>query len=287
VSGQAHERNPHTPNANAPAEADRAAASDELEPIWAQRIRRARETTAALERISQEATPAIAALHELHASHLREAGDEKTAVRADARAERTKQLPAAQFDPPSRPELSLTLAAANNRPGLGASKNASPRKASRGEAGEATQVQRAVAGTQRAAAALQRAVEGSQRANAYEARAPAARERSAAARRRLQSAKGRSTASKLRSPTGERRSRTGWSQRIADERDRIADEREQINSVAGTCPARRCSRRSAAPRRSFRRTRAGPSARGLQASRRRPLLERLQAARAPVRPRAA
>jgi hypothetical protein len=62
---------------------------------------------------------------------------------------------------------------------------------------------------------------------------------------------------------------------------------EACSSQFGRRYAGRCSRGSAVPRRSFRRTRGGPSARALQASRRRPLRGRLQAARAAVRPRAA
>jgi hypothetical protein len=52
-----------------------------------QRIERARETQAALERVRAQPSPAnTAALHRLHAQHLREDGDLAAAAEAEARA---------------------------------------------------------------------------------------------------------------------------------------------------------------------------------------------------------
>jgi len=63
----------------------------ELERIAEQRIRHANETLAALDLISRERSAGnIAALHELHARHMRELGDEAAAARALERAERTR-----------------------------------------------------------------------------------------------------------------------------------------------------------------------------------------------------
>jgi len=69
------------------------ALDDEVEPIEQQRIRRARETMAALDRIFREhSAGSVVALHELHARHLRELGDEPGAMRAEKRARRAKEL---------------------------------------------------------------------------------------------------------------------------------------------------------------------------------------------------
>jgi hypothetical protein len=76
----------------------------ELEWITSLRIQHARETLAALERLSREQSAEnIVALHELHALHLRERGDEEGAVRAEKRAERTRQLSLSplRLSPPS------------------------------------------------------------------------------------------------------------------------------------------------------------------------------------------
>lgn len=63
----------------------------------ARRIRQARETQDALARIeSDRSSENIAALHRLHARHLRENGDPAGATQADARAERAE----AQVAPP-------------------------------------------------------------------------------------------------------------------------------------------------------------------------------------------
>ena len=57
------------------------------------RIQRARETLAVLDRLFRErSAESIAALHELHASHLRELGDESGAARAEQRAAHTRAL---------------------------------------------------------------------------------------------------------------------------------------------------------------------------------------------------
>jgi len=56
------------------------------------RIARARETHAALEEIRASPNPEnIAALHRLHAKHLREDGDHDRATKADARAKRAEE----------------------------------------------------------------------------------------------------------------------------------------------------------------------------------------------------
>jgi hypothetical protein len=59
----------------------------EVERITKARIQRARETLAALDRVLGERTAeSVAALHEIHARHLRELGDEDGAERAHERA---------------------------------------------------------------------------------------------------------------------------------------------------------------------------------------------------------
>jgi hypothetical protein len=61
--------------------------------IVRQRIRQSGETLDALDRISREPSPEnIVALHELHARHMHELGDEEAAVRALERAERARRL---------------------------------------------------------------------------------------------------------------------------------------------------------------------------------------------------
>jgi hypothetical protein len=55
------------------------------------RIARARETQAMLARVRADPSPAnVAALHRLHADHLREDGDHGGAERAESRAERAR-----------------------------------------------------------------------------------------------------------------------------------------------------------------------------------------------------
>lgn len=55
------------------------------------RIRRARETLAILDQLLREPNAQnVAALHELHARHLREQGDDEGAARADERAARAR-----------------------------------------------------------------------------------------------------------------------------------------------------------------------------------------------------
>ena len=58
------------------------------------RIRQARETLAAIDRISGQppSVENVIALHELHARHLRELGDEEGAARADERADHARAL---------------------------------------------------------------------------------------------------------------------------------------------------------------------------------------------------
>jgi hypothetical protein len=66
----------------------------DVERISGLRMRHAQETVAALRRLSGERSAAnIAALHELHARHLRELGDQDGAARAERRALRVRQLP--------------------------------------------------------------------------------------------------------------------------------------------------------------------------------------------------
>jgi hypothetical protein len=165
------------------------------ERIPDRRIRHARETNDALGRIWREPTAAnVAALHELHAAHLRELGDEPGAARADERAGRARQNAAAAV--PVGHE-------------------------------EADPVAYSLTGAERADAALRRAVEGSERIDAYEARASAGRERSSAARRRVSAAGSRAAASAQRS-TGDREETADDRDSAADERDRAADERERL-----------------------------------------------------------
>jgi hypothetical protein len=65
----------------------------EVERVTGLRIRHARETLAALDRLARERSAEnVVALHELHAQHLRDRGDEDGAARADERAERVRQL---------------------------------------------------------------------------------------------------------------------------------------------------------------------------------------------------
>jgi sulfite oxidase len=183
------------------------------------RIRHAKETNAALRRFRVEPTNAnVVALHELHATHLRETGDEEAAARADDRARRAKESGAAGFDRSCLPTLVRPRTALDDD-------TAAPTRAERERAREATQVQYAQTASQRADAALQRAVEGSERADAHDARAKAGHERSAAARRRLLSTEARRDASVLRSPLEDDRSDDR--DRAADERERVADERER------------------------------------------------------------
>jgi hypothetical protein len=57
------------------------------------RIRQARETQAALARIEADRSPEnVAAMHRLHARHLRENGDAVGAAEAEARAARVEAL---------------------------------------------------------------------------------------------------------------------------------------------------------------------------------------------------
>jgi hypothetical protein len=61
------------------------------ERTTARRIRQARETQAALAQLGADPSAAnIAALHRLHAQHLRENGDLAGAAKAEARAERVE-----------------------------------------------------------------------------------------------------------------------------------------------------------------------------------------------------
>jgi hypothetical protein len=58
------------------------------------RIERARETRAALDRFELDPSlESIAALHSLHAEHLREDGDLQGAAEAEARAKRVESMP--------------------------------------------------------------------------------------------------------------------------------------------------------------------------------------------------
>jgi hypothetical protein len=71
---------------------------DEVAAQAQRRIKRARETQAALAKINVDPSPEnVAALHRVHAKHLREDGDREGAARAEARAkhaEATLQRPA-------------------------------------------------------------------------------------------------------------------------------------------------------------------------------------------------
>ena len=74
-----------------PTEAEQRAMGESWVPEQSpeRRIRHARETQAALNRIMADRSPEnVAALHRLLARHLREDGDHARAVEADARAER-------------------------------------------------------------------------------------------------------------------------------------------------------------------------------------------------------
>lgn len=67
------------------------------------RIRQARETQAALDRIKADRSPEnVAALHRLHARHLGENGDLAGAAEADARAERVLASASLPEDHPKR-----------------------------------------------------------------------------------------------------------------------------------------------------------------------------------------
>lgn len=62
-----------------------------------QRIERARETQAALERVRARPSPDnAAALHRLHAQHLREDGDLTAAAEAEARATHVESISSGQ-----------------------------------------------------------------------------------------------------------------------------------------------------------------------------------------------
>jgi hypothetical protein len=211
------------------------------ESIRARRIRHARETTAALERVRSDPTPDnVVALHELHARHLCELGDEESGARAAERADRVR---ARVRDRPSptgargrtahdvqrkRPDDDArrdeTDLAENRLP-------APPAPGERTQPARATgqiQVQRAQAGAQRARAQLRRLAEGDERGAAHAALEQSASERSAAAERRLLDAGERSAASAVRSPPREGEELVDGRAGRADKRDRIADEREKI-----------------------------------------------------------
>jgi hypothetical protein len=91
----------------------------------------------------------IVAFHEVHASHLREIGNEQAAARADERAEHARHPAAARPDPSLRPPL-----------------------------GRATRARYALAGSQRGDAALRRAAAAHRRSQAADARAAASALRS-------------------------------------------------------------------------------------------------------------
>jgi hypothetical protein len=195
------------------------------------RIRHSKETNGTLQRIRAEPTRAnIVALHEMHATHLREMGDEEGATRADERAKHARNSAVAGFDRSSLPARFRPLAAVGDVRHPGSFDEAAPMTpAGQDRAGETTQVRNARAGSQRADAALQRAVEGSDRADTHDARTKAGWERSAAARRRVHAAEARREGSLLRLPVEE--ARDDWSDerdRVADQRERTADERERI-----------------------------------------------------------
>lgn len=181
---------------------------EKQEEIPARRIRHARETIAALDAVRQRPSQeSFAAFHELHARHLRETGDEKTARRAVERAEQARRPTAAQRE--------FSAEARSTPP------------SEREQATPAPQVQYAQAGGQRGDHALQRAAEGYEHIDAHASREKAGRERSAAARRRLSASEARASASALRSPA-ERDGGAGERERVADERDQMADERERL-----------------------------------------------------------
>lgn len=79
---------------------------NEVEQITQARIRRAQETLVAIDRFLRERTAdSAAAMHELHASHLRESGDQEGAAHADERALHAKKAWAqsGQRPPATRP----------------------------------------------------------------------------------------------------------------------------------------------------------------------------------------
>jgi hypothetical protein len=218
-------------------------ADGDKEQLPKRRIRHARQTAAALERVLCDPTPAnIAALHELHAHHLRELGDEAGAARAVERAKNARRLAAPRY---SSPSVAARLRTVSDAPGKGVGEHVAgrgrkrnvgedgspdadaPGKESRAQAGRAIQAKHAEAGLQRADAGLRRAVEASERTDAYTARETAGHERSTAARRRLRAAEARGAASALRPPLGEREDAGDERDRVADERERVADERER------------------------------------------------------------
>jgi hypothetical protein len=76
---------------------------DEVAASARRRIRRARETQAALARVNADPSPEnIAALHRVHARHLREDGDLAGAAQADARAQHAQAMV-------QRPDTALTV----------------------------------------------------------------------------------------------------------------------------------------------------------------------------------
>jgi hypothetical protein len=63
------------------------------DPVAQRRIERARETQAAVARRKADPGPeSLAALHRLHAEHLKEGGDLEGAARAEARAEHVESM---------------------------------------------------------------------------------------------------------------------------------------------------------------------------------------------------
>jgi len=74
---------------------------DDVARITRLRIRQARETLAAIDRIYGQPPSAenVIAFHELHARHLRELGDEQGAARADERAHHARTLSRPPRDP--------------------------------------------------------------------------------------------------------------------------------------------------------------------------------------------
>jgi hypothetical protein len=62
-----------------------------MDDAQTRRIKRSQETLAAIERLRSDASPEnAAALHRLHAEHLREDGDPAGAARAEERAKRAE-----------------------------------------------------------------------------------------------------------------------------------------------------------------------------------------------------
>jgi len=94
------------------------ALDDEVEPFSQQRIRRARETVAALDRMAREhSAESVVAFHDVHARHLREVGDEPGAVRAEERARCVRELyqrPKGRVDPRCHPPTMLQAEPLNN-----------------------------------------------------------------------------------------------------------------------------------------------------------------------------